>query len=291
VGHQLSPLGDTTLGGRPTDPEHVQRVLLDSARTLLRVDSAEQAVGVLIRAVSDLGGSTVPAGKAAAGAIPIDISLGEADPLLPTAASGSQARATLEQLIPGLVEDAKVAAARVGRLDQLSEEAETDPLTGLANRRSLSRIRVRQHVDSIAMLDLDRFKLVNDTYGHPAGDRVLVAFSRALRQHLRSTDSVFRFGGEEFLLIMPGTTPAGVLVVLEDLRRRWQAVRPLPVTFSAGVAEVVDADLSASVLNADGALYRAKENGRDRFELCVAGPDGPVPITRTAVAPVAVINT
>ena len=261
-------------------------MLLDTARALLRVDSAEQAVGALIRAVSDLGGSTVPAFQATASAIPIDISLGEADPLLPTAPLGSHARVTLERLIPGLVEDAKAAAAKAWRLDHLAEQAETDSLTGLANRRGLARVRARQHADTIAMVDLDHFKRVNDTHGHPAGDRLLVAFSRALRQHFRSADLVFRLGGEEFLVILPGTTPAGALVALQGLRQRWQTMRPLPVTFSAGVAGVLDADLSASILAADGALYRAKENGRDRLELSVPAAGGTVsPAAVTSMLP------
>ena len=249
------------------------QVLLDCTRTLLRVDSAEQTVGVLIRAVLNLGGTTVPAGQAPTSAMPIDVSLGEAGPLLPVAPLGSHARRNLERLLPGLVEDAKTAADTAGRLARPSEQVDTDPLTGLGNRRGLSRVRVLLGTDSVAMVDLDHFKRVNDTSGHEGGDRLLVAFSRALRQHLRSNDLVFRLGGEEFLVIMPGTTPERVLVALEHLRQRWQAERPLPVTFSAGVAGVDEGDLSAALLAADAALYAAKEGGRDRFGL--AGASAP----------------
>jgi diguanylate cyclase (GGDEF)-like protein len=122
-------------------------------------------------------------------------------------------------------------------------------------------------MDSIAMVDLDHFKQINDTYGHADGDRILVAFSRTMRQHLRSSDLVFRLGGEEFLLIMPATTPEGVLTALENLRQRWRSERMHPVTFSAGVTAVEAGDLSAAILSADIALYAAKQAGRDRFEL------------------------
>lgn len=246
-------------------------VLLDSTRMLLRVDSAEQAVGVLMRAVTELGGSTVPAAKAPADALPIDISLGEADPVLPLAPSGSAARSDLERLLPALVEDARTAADRAGRLTRLSGQVDTDPLTGLGNRRGLSRRRAAvPGQDSVAMLDLDHFKRVNDTAGHDGGDRVLVAFSRALRQHLRSTDLVYRLGGEEFLVIMTGTPPEGVRTALEHLRQMWEAERPLPVTFSAGIAAVDQADLDEALLAADAALYAAKQAGRDRFNLASA---------------------
>ncbi|GLY99888.1 hypothetical protein Acsp02_71410 [Actinoplanes sp. NBRC 103695] len=243
------------------------QVLLDGARALLRVDSVEQAVGVLMRAVSDLGGATVPAMRCPADAIPIDVSLGEADPLLPVAPVGSPARHDLERLLPRLVEDARTAADRATRLARLTDQVDTDPLTGLGNRRGLARVRKLHDADSIAMVDLDHFKQVNDTYGHAEGDRILVAFSRAMRQHLRSSDLVFRLGGEEFLLIMPATTPEGVLKALENLRRRWHSERMHPVTFSAGVTAVEAGDLSTAVLSADIALYAAKQAGRDRFEL------------------------
>lgn len=246
----------------------IRGVLLDSTRMLLRVDSAEQAVGVLMGAVTQLGGSTVPAAKAPADALPVDISLGEADPVLPLAPPGSAARSNLERLLPALVEDARTAADRTRRLARLSGQVDTDPLTGLGNRRALSRHRAAVlGQDSVAILDLDHFKRVNDTAGHDGGDRVLVAFSRALRQHLRSTDLPYRLGGEEFLVVMAGTPPEAVLTALQHLRQKWEAERPLPVTFSAGVAAVEHGDLDTALLAADGALYSAKQAGRDRFTL------------------------
>ena len=238
-------------------------VLLDSTRALLRVEAAEQAVGVLMDTVTALGGSTVPAARGSAEALPIDISLGLADPVLPTALLDSRAHALLSSLLPSLVEDARVAARRVERLSSLSEEADTDPLTGLSNRRGLRTARRLVDTDCVVMLDLDLFKEVNDTHGHDAGDRLLVAFSRAARQHLRSTDLVFRLGGDEFLIVLPGTTEQGAEKAIRELRRHWEDERPFPTTFSAGIAQVVGGDLDASMHAADVALYRAKQAGRD----------------------------
>lgn len=241
-------------------------ILLECVRRLLRVTSPEQAVGELMRFVNLLGGTTAPVFHAAADALPIDISLGVADPMLPQAPPGSVAREDLARLLPPLVEDARYAADQARRLGRLSAKVDTDPLTGLGNRNGLRRARAVTDTDTVVMLDLDFFKSVNDTFGHDAGDRVLVGFSRMLRRHLRATDQAFRFGGEEFLLILSGTTPEGALVLLGDLREVWRQERPLETTFSGGVAAVVDADLLAALKAADRALYRAKEFGRDRFE-------------------------
>ena len=187
-------------GRQTATATEILQVLLDSARTLLRVDSAEQAVGALMRAVQDLGGASVPAIRAVASALPIDIRLGEAHPLLATAPLGSHARSALERLLPGLVEDAKIAAARASRLARLSDEVDTDPLPGWPTGAGcrgcapcMTPIPSRWLIWTIS-------RRSTDGSGHPAGDRLLVAFSRALRQHLRVNDQVFRLGGEEFLL-------------------------------------------------------------------------------------------
>jgi diguanylate cyclase (GGDEF)-like protein len=245
------------------------QVLLETTRTLLRVGSAEQAVGALMRAVVEFGGTCLPADKAPATAIPIDISLGHAAPLLPHAAPGSPARRTIERVLPGLVEDARKAADTAGRMASMSTQIDTDPLTGLGNRRGLGRLRRLVNSDTIVVLDLDHFKQVNDTHGHDAGDRVRVAFSRTLRQRLRSADAVYRLGGEEFLMLLRDTSPESALVVLEQLRLKWTSERPLPVTFSAGIASI-DGDLDTAMRRADSALYVAKAHGRDRFDIATS---------------------
>lgn len=180
------------------------------------------------------------------------------------------------------------AAARLG------EAARTDPLTGLPNRRSLLEIHERLvdvsarhgHTYAVLMADLDRFKEVNDTHGHEAGDRYLVAAAGCLRRALRDSDVAGRWGGDEFLALLPETGPDGAeeaarRVVAEGLATEVEldgadghSVQ-LPVRFSAGWAEAAPgADPDAAVRAADASLYRAKAVGDGADQ---AGPPPTVP--------------
>ena len=167
---------------------------------------------------------------------------------------------------------------------ELEHLAMTDELTGVPNRRhflaQLESERQRalryKHHASLAMLDLDHFKQVNDRHGHPAGDEVLKHFADLLRRHMRSEDVVGRLGGEEFALLMPETAPSGALTVLERIRHelakaQLEFVAPgFGYTFSAGVAELALTESSACnhwIHEADQALYRAKTGGRNRTVL------------------------
>lgn len=165
---------------------------------------------------------------------------------------------------------------RSGLIEELLGEARTDPLTGLANRRqlrdflqhALGRAERCDEPMAVAMLDLDHFKRFNDTFGHVAGDRVLVAFAQHLRERLRAQDVAARFGGEEFCLLLPNTSTADAQQLIEDLRASVARQAGERVTFSAGIAQArpleSDEDLIA---RADAALYRAKADGRDRLVL------------------------
>lgn len=167
-------------------------------------------------------------------------------------------------------------------LDRIGELATHDDLTGLFNRRHMTSLlraeQDRQRRDgsamTIAMLDLDRFKAINDNHGHPAGDEVLKRFAKAARGVLRATDVLGRWGGEEFLLMLPGTAPEQALRTVERLRARLAATSfddvadGLEVTFSAGLGSCADSDpIDACIERADRAMYRAKTLGRDRAEL------------------------
>lgn len=147
----------------------------------------------------------------------------------------------------------------------LAEEARTDPLTGLANRRTLDfhleRVDRTEGPTTLAMLDLDHFKDFNDRHGHQAGDELLVAVAAAWRATLPSGAILGRYGGEEFALLLPGTTVDDALPVLEAMRR---AV-PSGQTVSIGAAQSDGVDgLFATLRRADRALYEAKRTGRDR---------------------------
>jgi len=166
---------------------------------------------------------------------------------------------------------------------ELERLARFDVLTGAFNRRSILEklgewvrhvTRYKGHL-SIVMLDLDHFKQVNDTYGHQVGDRVLADTAGILRRSVRQTDFVGRYGGEEFLIILPRTDAAGATVMAERTRAIVQGTTMhdaeggvLGVTASLGAAEWSDDDdEDALIRRADTALYRAKEAGRNRVEV------------------------
>lgn len=154
-----------------------------------------------------------------------------------------------------------------------------DALTGLLNRRSFAELgerelaRARRTGAAIAalMLDIDHFKHVNDTFGHPAGDRVLADLAAGLKRWLRAGDLVSRYGGEEFCLMLPSTGAADALAVAERIRAGVAAspmgALPTAVTVSIGVAAfngLHAVDLAAIIACADEALYQAKRDGRNR---------------------------
>ncbi len=167
---------------------------------------------------------------------------------------------------------------------ELAEQIENrDPLTGARNRASLlSDLReqqalVRRGVQkcTLAMIDLDHFKLVNDRYGHAAGDAVLIATLRCLQECLRPYDRLYRYGGEEFLLCMINLDVEGALGMAERLRAAVAAQEipfpgesaPLTITASFGVALLDAASaIEISIDRADKALYQAKAAGRNRVE-------------------------
>ncbi len=173
-------------------------------------------------------------------------------------------------------------AAYVMRHRRMASLALRDDLTGLPNRRSIleyGRLHVRRNRKggeglTVALIDLDHFKSINDEFGHAVGDVVLKAFADASIRQLRTQDRLGRFGGEEFLLVMPGADLEQIPYVFERLRKAY-AEAAIPgvtpgrtYTFSLGAAEArsVADDLESLIQRADRALYRAKHSGRDRFE-------------------------
>ena len=180
------------------------------------------------------------------------------------------------------VQRANLIASTMEDNRRLELLAQTDPLTKLLNRRALNerlsaemgRVRRYDTVVSILLIDLDHFKLINDTFGHLTGDSVLVEAAGLLERGVRAVDIVARYGGEEFVVVLPETTPAGAAAFAERLRELIETHAfaltrgtPLRLTVSIGVAsfpgfavEAVD-DLFAA---ADQALYRAKAEGRNR---------------------------
>lgn len=165
------------------------------------------------------------------------------------------------------------------RLAQMSELAREDPLTGSLNRRGLDDVLMRELARaqrratplSIALLDMDDFKRLNDTYGHNAGDEALIHVVKMIRETLRGMDVIGRFGGEEFLVVLPDTPLAEALYVVARLQKELTKCifvynrQRLFITFSAGVAQCASGETAeAAVQRADGALYQAKKAGKNR---------------------------
>jgi two-component system cell cycle response regulator len=167
---------------------------------------------------------------------------------------------------------------------RLEVEARTDVLTGLANRRhaveeldrmiSLGRRHGREL--SVLMIDVDHFKALNDVFGHDAGDRVLFRMARQLSRSLRGTDVLARWGGEEFVALLPETDAAGAHAVAERMRAdAAERIAGIPdVTVSIGCAGWRGEDGETLIARADTALYDAKRAGRDRVVLDNAPPAG-----------------
>jgi diguanylate cyclase (GGDEF)-like protein len=151
-------------------------------------------------------------------------------------------------------------------------EAMRDFISGTLNRRGIEQAleaemeRCRRHGQplSLALLDIDYFKRLNDTQGHAAGDLALVQSASLIRESLRPYDQVGRFGGDEFLLLLPGTSAESAEAILNRIRERVAQNHPLRCTVSAGIAALTSQDDMSSLLaRADGALYDAKTDGRN----------------------------
>lgn len=157
-------------------------------------------------------------------------------------------------------------------------KAQRDGLTGIFNRFSFDELLAAEMKRSLSyneplsliMFDIDKFKHINDTYGHVAGDRILVGIAEIISRNIRETDSFARYGGEEFVLVIPGIELGKALKLADKLRAVIEGhsfTEAVRVTSSFGVTQLLDSEDALSfVKRTDGALYRAKNNGRNRVE-------------------------
>jgi diguanylate cyclase (GGDEF)-like protein len=186
-------------------------------------------------------------------------------------------------LLSGIADRLGPALSGIELRARLHEDSIRDPLTKLYNRRFMDETLHREMLRakrghaplSLIMLDLDRFKQINDEYGHDVGDEVLIMVAQQLSRSVREEDIVYRFGGEEFVVVLPG---ADLQVARERAQEACRSVRalrieaangPLHVTVSAGVASFPDhgSHQDQLIVQADKALYLAKQSGRDRIQL------------------------
>jgi diguanylate cyclase (GGDEF)-like protein len=166
-----------------------------------------------------------------------------------------------------------------GEPDELARQAYIDYLTGLPNRRALhcaaaremARARRSRRPICVVLADIDHFKAINDDFGHAQGDAVLRAIAATLSAHIRITDTVAHWGGEEFALLLPETDLAAAGIVAEKCRLAVQALTtnlPCSITMTLGVSEIHPSDLfEAALERADCAMYAGKKRGRNRVVL------------------------
>ncbi len=236
------------------------------------------------RAMAARGAAEVRRGELHAIAHPL-VRVGEGDEALGTMAvarSGTAFGSSEKEVLRYLIGQASVSVENIGLHERVAEQAVTDALTGLANNRHF-----REWIDregqriarfggglSLVMLDVDDFKRVNDTHGHPQGDEVLRELGRILRLESRGIDEAARYGGEEFVLALPETPKGGAIEVAERIRERIASTpvqgvdgnAPLSVTASLGVASMPEdgSDARSLIAAADAALYEAKRAGKNR---------------------------
>lgn len=248
---------------------------LAATRALLTASTPQDVVAVVATLVWDLGGVLVPARLAASGAtVQIDVSFGLSEPMLPWAEPVDVASMRLSRVLPGFVADARLVFDGLQGDASRAQEAERDSLTGLLTRRAwMRRLSAAAPGDAVCLLDLDDFKLVNDSAGHAAGDKVLRAVGRLLLRVFRPEDACGRYGGDELACLATGMPAEELAGRMDELRSSWQQQRPASgssVGLSVGVAQVADHQPRLALEAADRALYRVKAEGRDGTAIATA---------------------
>ena len=197
----------------------------------------------------------------------------------------------LEELLLRLrrvLKERQLGTERTRMMEKLQKLAITDGLTKLYNSRSfytqleleVDRFNRYKHPLALLLLDIDNFKEYNDSYGHLEGDKVLVRFSQIIKTCLRANDSAYRYGGEEFTVILPETNGDEAKTVAQRIRASLEAekYKPIPgkvarITISIGVTQCYPKEeLSTFIRRADKAMYLSKENGRNRVSVLLAEP-------------------
>jgi diguanylate cyclase (GGDEF)-like protein len=257
------------------DPNELLRIVVESA-----VEAAGAVGGVVVRPDGELARVGNPEAGSQRIAFPLRLGMADFGSLV---VSGESFDAEQVEAVASIATRVVVALenARLHRI--VERQAMHDELTGLANRRSVESTlagelaRAERFGESVCFVlaDLDDFKVVNDTHGHPFGDDALRAFAAALLANVREVDLAGRWGGEEFALVLPGTDAAGGVRLAERAREALESHpmrtadgRAVVLTASFGVAAFPDWDESGEIVAAaDSALYAAKRSGKNRVVL------------------------
>lgn len=249
--------------------DSLQRILAAVAANISEAcRSTDDFSAEVRRAVAEIGGS--------AGQTP-DVLLTTARRLLIAAESTCARTSALQSRLATSMAEAEQLQAE---LEEQRRAAMIDPLTGLLNRRGMDAefealLQVgASRAFSVLMVDIDRFKAINDAFGHTVGDALIRSVAQAIRACIRQTDHAVRYGGEEFLVLLPETTGKRSLIVAEAIRTKVAALRlvrrndnrKLPaITVSIGVAASVAGDDADTIINrADRAMYQSKQDGRNQ---------------------------
>lgn len=265
--------------GQASDPSGDAGVLqaqLAATQALLKAESGPEVRTIVWTLVHALGGKMTPArGADPATVLPIDLSLGLAEPMLPLAAPASEAEVRIREVLPGFLDSARLVLSRIHATNRRDKEASRDQLTGLLTRRAwMRRLAAAVPGDSVCLIDLDHFKAVNDTGGHAAGDALLRAIGQVVLGAFRTGDSCGRYGGDELVCLTQAFSAQDLFRRCEDLRQTWEAGRPpagADVGLSIGVAEVRESGGLTALQAADAAMYRAKGAGRNQTVLASNG--------------------
>ena len=272
-----------------------------SAETEADASAIEDAARRIEQAISGALSVVVQAGEESQGFAQSITRLSQNIPSGTDAPAVRRVTADLRTATLGMVQKARLLSKRLDQsrqeivtlrseLDQARREAETDPLTGVANRKALDRALASEVEESMAegtplsviLIDVDHFKEFNDSHGHLVGDEVLKLLARLLKASVKGADTVARFGGEEFAVVLPRTGLDGALAVAERIRTdlSTRALRSAvtktaygAIAVSIGAAQFVNGEAAMTLIaRADRALYRAKTNGRN--QVVGARPDG-----------------
>jgi PAS domain S-box-containing protein/diguanylate cyclase (GGDEF)-like protein len=262
-----SPRHTTAAPASTTIAELDATDVIGMLRALFEIRSASAAVTLVHHAVQQLGGTLTSVDHSERGRICIDVSLGEGSPMYASAPSGSASSTRIEAVIPPLLEDAKQAIALLRRHEALQVETSTDALTGLANRRVLERVLPHVQAGVVIIIELNRSTQVDAPEGSAIKDALIATCGGVLVRSSGLSDLCCRVGVEEFVIITAEPDLEAALDLVRRVRESWTAIRPEPITMSAGAAEIAERGGPAALLSAGRALDRARRVGPDRIEV------------------------